>query len=598
MAQERGHWIGRALNIALVAGALGLAAWVGWTLYSRTYVFSDLAGPAEATSVAPAVAAQVADFDRGSPHRMAVLVTDPESDWLGLLRGFRALGVPVRFTRDPAAALQHRVVLVYPIVSGKVLSGPELRALAGHVHAGGTLLAFDLAGGGLGELFGVDGYAPSQSRELLTWARAGGVPEEDTIRVNRESKLWTLGYAAAGAQVLASFDDGSTAVACRESAGMACVMGLDLGRLAQLGMDGRAEPINRHFVNAYEPTLDVLLRWVRDLYVAREPVPWLLSTVPGDREVSLLVTHDVDYGGSVANTLEYAQALAERGATGTFFIQTKYRRDFNDEVFFDDTVVPVLEGLKQAGMEVASHSVSHSVVFKAFPMGSGDERYPDYRPTVQSRGEADGATVLGELRVSRFLLETLAGTDIPSFRPGHLSYPFALPEALRATGFRYSSSLTANGALTHLPYQLTHSRAGRALVPVHEFPVTIEDELPPPLGQRFEQAQAVIEKIARHQGLVVFLNHPNVTGDKLDFEKRLVEAWKTRAWIGRLDAFGAWWQARDALEVDIRQQDGAWTLTASGPQPIEDLVVHLPKSRVGKLTLTVTPGEPFRHALP
>jgi len=103
------------------------------------------------------------------------------------------------------------------------------------------------------------------------------------------------------------------------------------------------------------------------------------------------------------------------------------------------------------------------------PLGSGRERYPRYRPFVESVSRVRGASVLGELRVSRFLLEQLAGARVVSFRPGRLSYPFSLPQALQATGYRYSSSITANTVLTHLPYQLTHDRADSALQPVTDY---------------------------------------------------------------------------------------------------------------------------------
>ncbi|HEY4556125.1 MAG TPA: polysaccharide deacetylase family protein, partial [Lysobacter sp.] len=247
------------------------------------------------------------------------------------------------------------------------------------------------------------------------------------------------------------FDDGSAAVTCERGRGVACLMGLDLGRLAQLGMDGRAEPINRRFVNGYEPSLDVLFRWVRDFYVEHEPMPWLLSRVPGDRAVAIVLTHDVDYGPAVDNARAFAEALAARGVGGSFFIQTKYRRDYNDRAFFDPAAVGTLAALRARGMELASHSVAHSRVFDTFPAGRGDERYPQYRPSVRNREVTVDGTVLGELRVSKFLLDTLADADVASFRPGYLANPFALPQLMHAAGYRFSSSLTANRTLTHLP---------------------------------------------------------------------------------------------------------------------------------------------------
>ena len=601
MMEEDSRRSERLARLALTAVSVlvigGLIAWGLWRQHTATYVFQGVVGPASVSTVEPPALARIDAFDTRSPHRLAVLVTDPDSDWLGLLRGFRSHGVPVRFTRDPDTALEHRVVLVYPIVSGKVLTPEALRSFSAHVRDGGTVLAFELAGGGLQDVFGVEGYTPARTRNEVVWERPGGVAEEDRIRVSSEDKLWTLGYQPTTATVLARFDDDSAAVTCRTAGGMACLMGLDLGRLAQLGMDGRAEPINRSYVNGYEPSLDVLFRWVRDLYVEHETMPWLLSTVPDDRAAALLITHDVDYGPSVANAERYAQVLRDRGVEGTFFIQTKFRRDWNDEVFFDPDAVEVVNVLRERGMEVASHSVAHAIAFEHMEIGTGQEQYPDYRPFVDSRDTAVDGTILGELRVSKFLLETLGGLDVTSFRPGHLSYPFALPQALEATGYRYSSSLTANRTLTHLPYQLTHDRAGRALVPVYEFPVTIEDEAPPRLGERFDAMHEVAAKIARHGGTVVLLNHPDITGHKLEFETRLIEAWQDTAWIGSVRQFGAWWAARDQLDVDVRQVDGRWILEASSADAIEGLVVHLPKAKAGRLQLDLKAGATHRETL-
>ena len=68
-------------------------------------------------------------------------------------------------------------------------------------------------------------------------------------------------------------------------------------------------------------------------------------------------------------------------------------------------------------------------------------------PTRAFVGERDG-TVLGELRVSKALIESLEpGDSVTAFRPGHLAEPRALPQALAATGFRYSSSTTAGASI-------------------------------------------------------------------------------------------------------------------------------------------------------
>src|SRR5262249_32637616 len=142
----------------------------------------------------------------------------------------------------------------------------------------------------------------------------------------------------------------------------------------------------------------------------------------------------------IKNAVEYARIEQGYGLAGTYFIQTKYVRDWNDDIFFNRAGVEYLKQLRQLGMELGSHSVSHSAMFSRFPLGTGDERYPAYRPFVKERFVTVNGTVLGELRVSRFLLDSLLpGQRTVSFRPGHLQYPFSLPEALAATGYRFSS---------------------------------------------------------------------------------------------------------------------------------------------------------------
>ncbi|MBX7200192.1 MAG: polysaccharide deacetylase family protein, partial [Rhodospirillaceae bacterium] len=520
-------------QLFLVLGAVAAAGLAWWFWFappdpSKMYVFSGLSGPADRTTMPPPRLAAIADYDRGSPHRLAILVTDKTAGWLGLVRAFRAHGIPFTVTSDPARALMHKVVLVYPIVSGRALSPETLRALSAHVRDGGTVLAFNLAGGGLEELFGVSIGAESLKRSELTWTVPKATPAESQLIISRagEDQMGSIGYTVTTAHAEATFDDGSTAIACREVGGKACVMGVDLGVLAQRAMNGRAETLGQTYVNGFTPTIDVLVGWVRDLYVAGEPMPWIVSSVPAGKEVSVILTHDVDFTRSVVNSAAYANALEAAGATATFFVQTKYVKDYNDDIFFNDTTVPQLKALAGQGMQIESHSVAHARTFAAFGLGSGRERYPRYMPFVRDRETATGGTVLGELRVSRFLLNTMLNADVRAFRPGHLAYPFALPQALEATGYKYSSSITANATLTHLPFQLTDDRANGALTTLYEFPVTIEDEQPPELPARLDAAQDLIANVARYGGVAVVLIHPDVTEPKLAFEMALVEKWR------------------------------------------------------------------------
>src|SRR6185312_12208798 len=159
-------WTLAAGALVLVLGVLAFRLWFDDGAFYR---FDGVAGPAGQDQLTTPRPARIADFDHGSPHRLAILVTDPASNWLGLARAFKAQGVPFTITDDTERAFAHSVVLVYPIISGRALSQSALRAIVSHVHDGGTVLGFDLEGGGLESLFGVDSVSASRTRESLRW---------------------------------------------------------------------------------------------------------------------------------------------------------------------------------------------------------------------------------------------------------------------------------------------------------------------------------------------------------------------------------------------------------------------------------------------
>ena len=163
-----------------------------------------------------------------------------------------------------------------------------------------------------------------------------------------------------------------------------------------------------------------------------------------------------------------------------------------------------------------------------------------------------------------------------SFRPGELSNPVALPQALQAAGYRYSSSTTANNSLTHLPYQLNYDRLYDAETDVFEFPVTVEDEELPKLGERLSQAVELAHQIGRYGGAFVFLIHPNILDHKLEFEKRFVENVKPFAWFGSVSQFGQWWAARNDMAVDVSTQNDTHAVTLQLSSSMAGLTLHVP----------------------
>jgi peptidoglycan/xylan/chitin deacetylase (PgdA/CDA1 family) len=539
-------------------------------------------GPLAASTLPPELDTPPSVYAEGDPSRLALLITDPDSRWLPLVHGLKAIGVPVRVVRDLASALKHRVVLVYPN-----LSPAALQEVPGFVERGGTLLVLGEFHRLFRPLLGVD-EGRIAHRRRLDFTQAGidylglADPAERQLRfgLSDEASLSGMGWAqlAPGAERLASYEDGQAAlVRHRTGLGQTYVFGFNVATLLYRGQSGRDEWFARAYANAFEPTGDVFLRLLRKVYAEAEPAAVTLGTVPQGRPLTILVTHDVDFLKSVGYSSTFAEFERSQGIAATYFLQTKVVKDYEDEAFFDGGAVATMRQVAAMGHEVASHSVCHTPLFASLPLGDGQERYPEYRPFVHDKARTSGATLLGELRVSKYLIESmLPESPVVAFRPGYLANPPILPQALQATGYRYVSSLTAANTLSHLPFQQNRDRRGAQELPLYEFPVTMSDIDQGDFTTRLPAAQALAEQLARYGGTYVLLIHPNNLDDKLRFEKAFVQPWIGRAWFGTLGGFGRWWEARDRAGVDVALSPGAATIRLTLPLGISDLQLRVP----------------------
>ncbi|MBD0315531.1 MAG: hypothetical protein ICV75_02475 [Nitrospiraceae bacterium] len=591
--------------VAVSVGLVSLAGAIGLALHTpppvtvsanyivpadHLHVFPNINGPTAPSVLPVPTPTGLGRYGVGSPSRLAILLTDRKSNWLGLAHGLKSLGVPFMVTEDYREALRHRVVMVYPTISGRVLTADALKGLAAHPRGGGTLIGTGILGGGLQEVFGFQDVQTSQDHYVIRLSQKSPLlasftdPKETVIRLGDRSKrvlpLGTDTFIQPKEEPLARYEDGSAAIIERSyGTGHTYGFGLDVGFLILKGHNLRDEGIAESYDNRFEPVLDVVLRLLREMYLAGEPDAALLHPVPYQRRLSVLLTHDIDAQASMGNAVRYAEFERSEDIVGTYFIQTKYIKDFNDEIFFNEQGVRDMRHVQRLGMELASHSVAHSKVLFAFPLGSGSEQYPTYTPFVMARTAAANGSILGELRVSKFLIEQLSGgASVLSFRPGELSNPKALPEALMATGYKYSSSATANNSLTHLPYRLMMHRGEETEADIFEFPVTIEDEELPEMGARLPQAVELARKIARYGGSVIVLIHPNILGHKLEFEKRFVAAVKDMAWFASVGQFGAWWASRDEVGVDVAVDGARRILLLDIPSRLAGLTVSVPQS--------------------
>lgn len=571
------------LFLGLIIGAIKLFA------PSRIVMFDVLAGPETASAMPAAQPSTLADYGEGGESRMAVLITDENSNWLGVVHGFKTIGIPFVVTTDVERALTHDVVFVYPMISGRTVAPEDLQALRKFPDSGGTLIGTNVLGGGMKDIFGFEAVRETKDHAFVDFNLQ--TPEgqklhaigQHKIKIGSETKIasnpGSNAYLAPAQPPIAVYEDGQAAIVKRdfESGGAAYAIGLDLGQMLLKGHNFKEDDIAFSYANQYQPTLDALLNFMAEIYRS-EAGGVTLGTVPDGKQLSVMMTHDVDYKRSVRNAVDYAKMEATYGVRSTYFIQTKYIRDYNDVPFLDEAGTQALRALSNMDVEIASHSVSHSLQFHDFPVGSGEEALPSYQPYVRNSERTSKASLMGELRVSKFILENLSGQQVRSFRPGYLSLPKKLPEVLDWSGYDYSSSVTANKSLTHLPFQLMQSRFYDHESRIFEFPITIEDELPPLMGDRLPEAIAVAEQLALYGGTMVTLSHPDILGHKFEFAEGFIQAVKPYAWFGTLSEFGDWWTARDAVGIDIMPHAEGEALRVSCPLPIKGLTLKIPES--------------------
>jgi hypothetical protein len=100
----------RALFIFLGLLATGSAVWVSLLLSpfsddhrvlpDQMQIFDGVSGPSDLSTVPPLSPTPVSRYQAGAQSRLAVLLTDPASNWLRLAHGLKTIGVPFLATAD------------------------------------------------------------------------------------------------------------------------------------------------------------------------------------------------------------------------------------------------------------------------------------------------------------------------------------------------------------------------------------------------------------------------------------------------------------------------------------------------------------------
>lgn len=551
------------------------------------FVAKGIVGPEDRSLLPERSPSTWKSYSEGGTSRLAVLLTDTASSWLGVVHGLKAMGVPFCLTTDYQRAIRHKVVMVYPIISGAALSPEALQALAAFPRNGGTLIGTQVLGA-LNEVFGFTEAVPSRQHfQLLINNDSSNIvrefsdPKELTIALgNKERFKQTIGtysYSQNSLPPVATYEDKSAAIAQRfYESGKAYALGFDIGYMILKGNNVRHEDWNRSMANDFEPGMDVILRLLKNIYLENEPSGAFLCSVPYNRSLSVVITHNVDHPAALKQSMAFARMEQKRGIRSSYFIQTKYVRDRKPAIFSSAADFDMLGQLSGIGMDLQSQAVSGSYLFDQFEQGSGDETYPSYRPYDYAFEKNYGGNIFGEMRISRYLIDRFSqpGTAI-AFRSGFPYTPFTYPQSLLSSGYRFGSTIPANQTLTHFPVQMTFNREYDEEMDVVEFPLTDDDQLPPfRAEQRLRTSLRLAEQLSRYGACYIGQIHPSGEGWKV--EKAFYDAWKDRAWFGTLRDFGLWWTARNLVTMDIQREGFRRVVTVNVPKRMEGLAIMLP----------------------
>lgn len=525
---------------------------------------------------------------------------DARQEQLAVRDCLALVGVPFVATRRVAEAIRRPLVLIAGVLTNQEFTAAERELLYAYVERGGVVLAAEVQGNTFFPLFGATGAVTSRTNFRVTFASSSDPilryvnrPEERTISLGDSTlyseTIWSTEYTVgAGTRVLARYENGTAALTVNAyGRGLAYALGLGFKETSLIPQLARSFEAARHWINWFEPSGDVFRMLPRALYEATVHPFLLVHTVPDGRRTGLCLSHDIDARESFRNAVSFARLEAALGVRSTFFVTTKYFIDSTDIGYYTADRVAWIRQLKSLGAEIGSHSVSHSLTFESFPVGTPAVTARDYDPSHP--------TIFGEVRVSKELLDRDLHQQTVGFRSGYLRFPSELLDVLEATDYLFDSSVSAQWVLTNFPFFGFRRRTlGTTHSTVVEVPVTLDDSRGELRTRSFLTAETedealrtwldVIEANAENNALSCLLIHPTDTTYKLETERRLIEAVRGKdVWIGTVGALARFWRERALVHPELRR-------TSNGRPVI--VLSNLPRAAIPPGQTLIVEAEP------
>ena len=493
----------------------------------------------------------------------------------------KVTGLPFIITQDVAVAKNYSMILSSSLFGNTSFTGNEKSILVDYVKDGGLLVAPRIEDEVFYPVFGIDGYVSSNSRFEIQWdstledasLKYIDEPEEQTISLGRNtySSIYkTLGYSTTFANSLAYYEDGTSAVIKHTfGTGTAVSIGVSWKEVILRNQINRDYEAQRITSNGFEPTSDVLILFVRALFLEHNPHTVWKNTSPGRSISTLMITHDIDSSTGMDTLEVFVDYEHDNNIEATYNITVRY---FDDNLMSDFYInrQQTMNYIQAHGHNFGSHSVGHFFDFgddDIFPIGTSGNTRDNYNPSNDGNITV-GGSIYGELEVSKNVLETdISNTTIRTFRAGHLAFNKYLVDVLDDLGYEYNSSFSANDVLTNFPFQNKRGRSfNGATTNVYEIPVTISDVFhsnPISVFNHFDKANTwldITRKNHANGAPTVLLIHPN-RHYKLEGMSYYLDELPNDVNIMELEKFGDFWRAREAFVFDSQLDGNELTIT-------------------------------------
>jgi peptidoglycan/xylan/chitin deacetylase (PgdA/CDA1 family) len=486
-----------------------------------------------------------------------------EEDVLSLCNSLSPLGIPHVHTTDLAQATGYAIVAVAGDFEDN-LSTSERDALVAYVQAGGILFLWNVTDPSLLASLGI-GTAFVQSGEIirpLTFEVQTGDPALRYIDDDSEINLQmvyppyaeTYGYNPGSALALAFWDYGGEAAALRSDlgTGRAYVFGWRLRHVVTDAEVLRDPGAGLPWTNAPVLDADIQKMLFRGVYEdAAGANAQLRQFAPNGKHAALIVTHDVDDITSYERTPEFAQLEHNLGLKATFNFTTSPYDTGWVETFYDADGRLEIQQALDLGHDIGSHSIGHFPDFDLAPFGSGTESAANYFPRYSlDLNQTLGMSVLGELGVSRWLLENDFGITVEIFRSGYLYVPDHFLEGLEETGYRHDSTYAAGVTRGSLPFVAFSAVNGAVTTyPIVEYPLAISDDQAPldstTYAQYLDAWESVIRANYANNAPTVLLIHPIEDTFRTQALQDIIQRVSDLdLWIGDLKTFAQFWEAQ------------------------------------------------------